>query len=127
MDFAAIKAVHMICVVLTYALFFVRGVWMINNSPNLQKRWVRIAPHVVDTVMLASAVTMAVMIWARLADHAWLFAKIIGLVVYIGLGVVALKRGRTRSLRIAAWLAAQAVFFYVVAVAVTHSPLPWAA
>ena len=57
--------------------------------------------------------------------HGWLTAKVVGLLFYIGLGTVALKRGRTRRARIAAWLAAQAVFFYIVAVALTRNPLPW--
>jgi uncharacterized membrane protein SirB2 len=43
------------------------------------------------------------------------------------LGTVALKRGKTRRTRVAAWFAAQVVFFYIVAVAVTRRPLPWPA
>jgi uncharacterized membrane protein SirB2 len=125
MEYAAIKGIHMMSVTLSYALFFVRGIWMINRSPLLQQRWVRITPHVIDTILLASALTLATMIWSALPDHAWLAAKIIGLVVYIGLGVVALKRGRTPGIRIAAWAAAQAVFFYIAGVAVTRSPLLW--
>ena len=125
MGYAAIKGIHMLSVTLSYLLFFVRGIWMIQQSPLLQQRWVRIVPHVIDTILLASALTLAAMLWSALPDHAWLAAKIIGLVVYIGLGVVALKRGRTLSVRIAAWGTAQAVFFYIAGVAVTRSPLLW--
>lgn len=108
----------------SYALFFTRGIWMINGSAFLRQRWVKIVPHVIDTVLLASAVALAVLVHQYPFVNGWLTAKVIGLVVYIGLGTVALKRGGTRKMRIAALLAAQAVFFYIVAVAVTRQPLP---
>jgi uncharacterized membrane protein SirB2 len=54
---------------------------------------------------------------------AWLLAKIIGLVAYIGLGMVALKPGRPPAQRALAWLAALAVFGYIVSVALTRNPL----
>ncbi len=120
-----LKNTHVTCVVLSYALFFMRGVWMMRESMLLQRRWVRILPHVVDTVLLLSAFAMAMVIRQYpFVDH-WLTAKVLGLVVYIGLGMIALRRGRTRRIRIIAWFAAQAVFFYIVAVALTRSPLPW--
>lgn len=127
MDFATLKAVHLLCVAATYVLFVLRGVWMMRESPNLRKRWVLIAPHVIDTLLIASAVAMAMLIRQYPGSSDWLTAKLIALLVYIALGTIALKRGRTRRQRIAAWFAAQAVFFYIVAVAVTHNPLPWTA
>lgn len=114
----------MACVALSYALFVLRGVWMISDSALLKQRWVRIVPHVIDTVLLTSAIALAVIVHQYPFVNGWLTAKVVGLVVYIGLGTIALKRGRTRRVRIAAWLAAQAVFFYIVAVAVTRQPLP---
>lgn len=99
---------------------------MMRGSPLLNARWVKIVPHVVDTVLLASAITMALMIRQYPFVAPWITAKVLALLVYIGLGMVALKRGKTRRVRIAAWIAAQMVFFYIVAVALTHSPLPWA-
>ena len=125
MDYIAIKFVHVGCVAISYALFVVRGVWMMRGSALLQGRWVRIVPHVVDTILLASAVALAVMSQQYPLANGWLTAKVAGLLVYIGLGTVALKRGKTRRVRIAAWLAAQAVFLYIVAVALTRMPLPW--
>ena len=81
-------------------------------------------PHLVDTLLLASAVALAVMSHQYPLANGWLTAKVAGLLIYIGLGTVALKRGRTRRVRVTAWLAAQAVFFYIVAVAITRQPLP---
>ncbi len=126
MDYAALKFTHVSCVAVSYALFVVRGVWMMRGSALLQQRWVKIVPHVVDTLLLTSAIAMAVMIRQYPLVAPWLTAKVIGLVIYIALGMVALKRGKTKSARITAWIAAQAVFAYIVAVALTRNPLPWA-
>jgi uncharacterized membrane protein SirB2 len=125
MDIAALKMIHVTTAAVSYALFFVRGIWMINGSPRLNERWVRIVPHVNDTLLLAAAIWMTILIHQYPGTHAWLTAKLVALMVYIGLGTVALKRGKTQRVRIAAWLAAQAVFLYIVAVALTRNPLPW--
>ena len=114
----------MSCVVTSYTLFFVRGIWMMLESPLLGARWVRVLPHVVDTLLLASALTLAYMLHQYPFVAGWLTAKVLALCAYIVLGMIALKRGRTRGGRIAAWLAAQGVFAYIVAVALTRSALP---
>ena len=125
MDFTVLKMIHITTAAVSYALFFVRGIWMINGSPRLSERWARIVPHVNDTLLLAAAIWMTVLTHQYPGTHAWLTAKLAALLVYIGLGTVALKRGKTQRMRIAAWLVAQAVFFYIIAVALTRNPLPW--
>lgn len=122
MEYAALKQIHVACVALSWAGFLVRGVWMIRESPLLHSRWVRVAPHVVDTALLASAIALAVMLHQYPFVHAWLTAKVLALAAYIALGMVALGRGRTRRVRIAAWVAAQLVLVYMVAVALTKNP-----
>src|SRR4051794_21093648 len=124
MEYQLLKAVHVISVASSYALFVTRGVWMLGESAFLRQRWVKIAPHIIDTVLLASAIGLAVLSRQYPFVNGWLTAKVIGLVVYIGLGMVALKHGKTRGVRMGAWIAAQAVFFYIVAVAITRQPLP---
>ena len=124
MDYSTIKAVHVTAVVASWLLFTLRAWWMLRGSEMLALRWVRTVPHVVDTVLLASAVTLAVLVRQYPFEAPWITAKVIGLVVYIVLGVIALRRGKTLSTRFAALIAAQAVFFYIVAVAVTKSPWP---
>lgn len=126
MEITVLKVIHVTAAAVSYTLFVVRGIWMINGSPRLSERWARIVPHVNDTLLLAAAIWMTILIHQYPGTHAWLTAKLAALVVYIGLGTVALKRGKTQRVRIAAWLAAQAVFFYIVAVALTRNPLPWA-
>ena len=127
MDYLTLKSLHVGCVVVSYALFLLRGIWMMRRPERLRLRWVRTLPHVVDTALLGSAVAMALMIRQYPFVAGWLTAKLLALLLYIVLGSIALKRGRTRNQRIAAWFAAQAVFFYIVAVALTRSPLPWTA
>jgi uncharacterized membrane protein SirB2 len=121
-DYASLKTTHVACVAASYLFFLVRGVWMIRGSPLLRRRWVRVLPHVVDTLLLASAIALALMLAQYPFVHSWLTAKVIGLVFYIALGMVALKLGATLRVRIAAWIAAQLVLAYVVAVAITKNP-----
>jgi uncharacterized membrane protein SirB2 len=124
-DTTIIKSVHITCVALSYSLFFLRGVWMLSNPALLQQRWVKIAPHTVDTVLLASAITLAWQLGISPLTHPWLAAKITALLAYIIIGSIAVKRGKTKRVRLVAWLTAQLVFIYMVSVAVTHDPLPW--
>lgn len=118
------KLIHVSCVALSYSLFVLRGVWMLRDSTMLRRGWVRIAPHVVDTLLLASAILLCLQLRLYPGADPWLTAKVLALVVYIALGTVALRRGRSKRTRLGAWLAAQGAYFYMVAVALTHSPLP---
>ena len=117
------KSMHELCALASFMLFFVRGVWMLREAPQLSRRWVKILPHGIDTVLLASAVALTLMVHQYPLTDAWLSAKLIGLLVYIGLGLVALRYGKTRGVRAAAWIGALAVFLYSVSVALAHDPL----
>ena len=125
MSHLALRNLHLATIAITLALFVLRGVWMMADSPRLQARWVRIVPHVNDTLLLASGIGLAVLIRQYPLVHGWLTAKLFALIAYIVLGTVALKRGKTRRTRIAAWFAALGVFGYMVSVARMRTPLPW--
>lgn len=122
-----LRIVHVTCAAISVSLFTLRGTWMLAESAMLQRRWVRIAPHVIDTILLGSAIALAVTIRQYPFLNAWLTAKLLGLVTYIVLGTIALKRGRTRCIRAGALAAALVVFAYIVGAAVQHSPLSWLA
>lgn len=124
MEYTLLRLLHVGTVYVTLALFLLRGVWMLLDSPHLQQRWVRIVPHLNDTVLLASAIAMLVVAGMNPLDQPWLIAKILGLLAYIGLGTVALKRGRTKAIKVKALIAALGVFAYIVAVAVTKQVVP---
>jgi uncharacterized membrane protein SirB2 len=89
----------------------------------VRARVAKTLPHIVDSVLLLSALWLAWTLRLTPAEAPWLLAKIIGLVVYIGLGTLALKPGRSLRLRAVAWFAALAVFGYIVSVALTKSVL----
>ena len=125
MAYGFLKQFHLATIAITLTLFVLRGVWMMADSPRLQARWMRIVPHVNDTLLLASGLSLAVLLGQYPLVNGWLTAKLFALILYIVLGTVALKRGRTKGMRIAAWIAALLVFGYMVAVAVTRAPVPF--
>ena len=119
MDYVTIKHVHIASAILSGSFFLLRGVWMMRESTMLQHRVVRILPHVVDTILLASALIMV--FWSEQYPFVqnWLTAKVLALIVYVTLGTVALKRGRTKTLRVCAFFAALLVLSYIGLVAIT--------
>jgi len=123
--YLAVRALHAGSAVLSIAGFAARGALMLMESPILQKRFVRVAPHVVDTLLLASAVWLAWFLGQIPFVHAWITAKVLALLAYIVLGVFALRRGKTMAVRAAAFAAALACAAYIVAVALTRDPTPW--
>lgn len=120
-----IKTIHVTCVVLSFTGFFIRGIWMLRDSTLLQQRWVKTAPHVVDTVLLVSAIVLAVQFRFSPLEQPWLMAKIIALLVYIGAGMVALRFGRNKSERLYAWLFGLATILYIASVAFSKSVSGW--
>ena len=142
MAYSLLKQLHLTTIAITLALFVLRGIWMMTASPRLQARWVRIVPHVNDTLLLTSGISLAVLLQQYPLVHGWLTAKFFALILYIVLGTYALKdsdplrakarvesyalkRGKTQKQRIAAWIVALLVFGYMVAVAITHDPAPF--
>jgi len=123
--FALIKHLHLVTIVVTLALFLLRGAWMMMDSPRLQARWARIVPHINDTLLLASGIALAVLMQQYPLVHGWLTAKLFALIAYIVLGTLALKRGKTKAQRVTAWIAALLVFGYMLAVARAHDPFPF--
>lgn len=120
-----LKSFHIALAYLTTVGFVVRGLWAITDSPLRNERWVRVAPHVIDTMLLAAGVTMAINIGASLTSG-WLAAKLLGLLCYIGFGVVVM-RARRRPLKIAGFVLALCAVGYMFAVAFTRSVWPLAA
>lgn len=116
-----IKTVHVSCVALSYVLFVWRGALRLRGQ--VLPKWLRIVPHGVDTVLLLSALTLTTLIGQYPFVNAWLTAKVLALLCYIALGYWSFKRARTRRALWLGWLAAQAVFAYIVLTAIRHHPL----
>jgi len=122
--YLAVKHLHMSCAAISVSFFILRFIWMLRGSRMLQQRWVRIVPHVVDTILLVSALTLVVWSGQIPFQQAWLGAKVLALFAYIVLGSIALKRGKTPQKRALAFAAALLVFAYIVAVALSRQVLP---
>ncbi len=127
MTYLLVKHLHITCAVLSGSFFLLRGVWMLLESDALQRRWVKVVPHVVDTVLLTTALTMVFWSAQYPLVQPWLTAKVLALLAYIVLGTIALKRGQTKATRTAALVAALAVFAYIVLVALSRQVMPFLA
>ncbi len=123
MDYLTVKLIHQSAVALSVAGFAVRGAAALAGAHWVNGRAAKTLPHLVDSVLLLSALMLAWALRLTPGGAPWLAAKIAGLLAYIALGVVALRPGRSRAVRAAAWVAALVVVGWIVSVAVTKSPL----
>jgi uncharacterized membrane protein SirB2 len=122
--YLTLRSIHVTCVMVAAAGFLLRGIWMLDGSPLLDHPLTRTLPHINDSLLLLAAIAM---VWiARLnpLDHAWLMAKIGGLVAYVVLGSIALRKGRSYRARALAFAGALLALGYVVEVALTRNPFP---
>ena len=123
MTYLVLKYLHVASVVLSGLGFSLRGWWMLNDSPQLKTRLARVVPHVIDSVLLGSALLMAWQSSQYPFAQGWLTAKFFGLLAYILCGTMALKRARTKSRRVVFLVLALLAYAYIVNVALTRNPL----
>ena len=121
LTYTGLKLIHVTCAALSISGYVARGLLMLNDSPLLRARWIRIVPHIVDTLLLASAIGLALILHQYPIAQHWLTAKVVALIGYIVVGAVGLRYGRTKRIRAVAFVGAIAIFCYIVAVALTHS------
>ena len=124
-EHAMLKLVHQACAVLSITGFTLRGSLMLAGSSLLRRPWMRTWPHLIDTLLLISGVWMAVNLHLHPGNSPWLTAKLLALLVYVALGFVALRLGKTRRTRTLAFVAALACFAYIVLVALSRSVFPF--
>jgi len=119
------KYLHIFTINTTFIFFVIRSYWTLICSPLITQGWVRILPHVNDTILLIAAIIMTYLQGAQLFSHGWLLAKLAAVIVYIFLASIALRRNRSKLIRLIAWILAIIVFFYIVVVAVSKDPWPF--
>ena len=124
MSYLALKHLHTTAAALSLLFFIIRAYWSVIESAVLQKKAIRIAPHVIDTILLACGLAMA---YTLGFNQGWIWAKLVALVLYIGVGTIAIKRGKTPATRGIAALGAVVIFFYIVGVALTRNAWSWLA
>ncbi|ABI55451.1 SirB2 family protein [Alkalilimnicola ehrlichii MLHE-1] len=120
-----LKHTHMLMAIISIALFVLRGLLLPIKPELLANKAVRIVPHIFDTVLLLTALGLLAVLSLNPFAHGWIMAKIIGLILYIVLGTIALRRGRTPVAKAVAFFAAVFTFAYIYAVALTRTPLPF--
>ena len=125
--YLSLKYVHLGLAMISIAGFVLRGFWMMKGSLLLDHKAARIAPHVVDTLFFASGIALVVQLSLPVMQSPWLLAKFAGLVAYIILGAIALRRGATLPVRQIAFVGALSAFAYIVGAAVAKSPASWIA
>ncbi len=118
-----IKWVHIVAVLCSGSLFFVRGLMLLNDKKIAMSAAVRYLSYIIDTVLLTAALMLATMLPSALFANGWLLEKIFLLVVYVVLGSFALKRGRNKKSRTWFFIAAVSVFAFMITVARAHHPL----
>jgi len=117
-----IKIIHLTAVVLTIVGFITRGILLLRQSPLMKTVWVKKMPHIVDTVLLLSGITLAWVTHQNPVEQPWLATKLSALLLYIGLGLIAFRFAKTKGVQLVSWLAAIVVFFFMVSVAMTKNP-----
>lgn len=122
-----IRLLHVGCVALSGALFTVRGLMRIADMPFANHQALRCMSWVIDSTLLGAAILLTAIVREYPFVDTWLTTKVLLLLVYIGLGTVALRRARTRAGRTAAFVSALLTFGYIVGVAVAHDPAGWIA
>ncbi len=125
MSYVLLKHLHITCVVLSGLGFILRGFWMLTASPRLQHRLTKVLPHIVDTLLLGSALVMAFQSGQYPFAQGWLTAKFLGLLAYIVLGALALKRAKSKAARVRFLVLALLSYAYIVSVALTKNPWLW--
>jgi len=120
-----LKNFHVTLATLTLCGFLLRGYWMMSGSTLHRNRATKVLPHIVDTLFLATGIWLVAALKIAPLQHPWLLAKFTGLLTYIGLGMIAMRFGRTPQSKMVAFVAAVAVFAYIVGVALTKSPMSW--
>ena len=118
MDYASIRLVHITCAFISVGLFTLRGLCQWRAVDWRRWRWLRVAPHVNDTVLLCAAVTLAAMSSQYPLVQPWLTAKLL----YIGLGGVALSPKVGSGVNRLAFLFALVCVGYILWVARSRSP-----
>ena len=117
-----IRLAHLLAVAASGALFFVRGLARVAGAG-----WPRAAPlrylsYTIDSVLLTAALMLVTILRQYPFAQAWLTVKVLLLVVYVVLGFLAFWKARTRAARATLWVAALAVYAFIVSVARAHHP-----
>lgn len=118
-----VLTIHIVTALLSISGFIFRGILHLRGSDLLSRKWLKISPHVNDTLLIISAIILVRQSDLIFLTTPWLQAKIVALILYITLGLIAFRFAKTKTVSLLAWIGAILVFSYIVAVAITKNPL----
>jgi uncharacterized membrane protein SirB2 len=123
--YMVLKQTHVTLVATSFLFFMMRFYWSLKHSNNLRRPWVKICPHIVDTLLLLSAIALVVTSRQFPLQQAWLTAKILALCCYIAFGSLAIKRAPTPRLKALFAVMAALTYAYIIAVAISKTAIPF--
>jgi len=122
-DYQHLKLSHVSLVVLSYVFFCYRGLLALGGNYHPSRFFHRLI-HTIDTLLLICGVSLAMMLSLNPLVISWLGAKIIALFFYVVIASFAIRRGETFRTRLVAFVVSQAIFGYMVLVAITKYVWP---
>ncbi|MGL1959329.1 MAG: SirB2 family protein [Colwellia sp.] len=117
------KHLHMTLAVISILLFSLRFIWTLANSKQLQKKWVKISPHIIDTFLFSIGVYLAFVYYINPLEQLWLAEKLLAIVAYIFTGYYTLKLARNRTMQIIGYIGAMGWVMLIVRLAMTKTPV----
>ena len=122
MDYSTVRSIHLASVAVSITLFILRGGLQMASVNWRRWHWLRIVPHVNDTMLLSAAIALTIMSSQYPGVQPWLTAKVVALFVYIAAGCLALRPGLSPARQLGAFAVAVLMVTYIVGVALTRSP-----
>lgn len=123
MTYLILKYIHILCVAASFALFFIRGIWVVRAYPSAQEPWAKAIPHAIDGLLVASAMGMLYVSFSTAWGGSWMIAKLVLVAVYVALVTYVLRVAKSKLGRIAFWTLALLLFLFITSIAVLHQPL----
>jgi len=117
-----LKHTHLTAIGISFLLFFIRGYLIMRGSNAAKQKLFLIAPHIINLILIASGIGLAVLLHINPANQPWLAIKLIALIIYIALGIATFKHPKLQARKIL-WLLALIVFAFIVSVAKSKNPL----
>jgi uncharacterized membrane protein SirB2 len=121
-----LKIVHVLCAIISIVGFLYRGSLKLTRPAALSKKWLKISPHIVDTLLLATGLVMLFQLHYYPTQHNWMATKLVMVIIYIMLGMFTLRFTHNRMHTIVAFIAALLCYTYIIMIAINKSVWPLA-
>ncbi|MFT6952825.1 MAG: putative membrane protein SirB2 [Paraglaciecola sp.] len=121
--YAAAKHIHLMAIALSVLIFLLRFFWTMRGSQMLHNKWVKVLPHIVDTLLLLSAATLCVLLSQYPFVTPWVTEKVLGLLMYLFMVTLALRIAKTGLMRTVGLVGALSWLAFTWLVAISKQPV----